>query len=89
MGSRCGIASAHSRPPVVPAIKGGLFHKIFERKRWGMKKWNLIGTIDFIIQDFECEAENKDEAFEKLLDMGLFDPAICAYKVEEYEANEE
>lgn len=54
-----------------------------------MKKWNLMGTIEFIIQDFECEAEDKDEAVEKLLDMGLSDAAICVYKVKEFEANEE
>lgn len=54
-----------------------------------MKKWNLVGTLHFRAHDFECEAEDKDEALEKLLKAGLFDHSVCSYKLEELETDEE
>lgn len=50
-----------------------------------MKKWTFICNMTIFANDYECDAKDKDEALEMLLQEGLFDNATCTYKFEENE----
>ena len=46
-----------------------------------MRKWNLEGTINFKVHDYETTSESALEALDDLIEDGLFDLASCTFKI--------
>lgn len=53
-----------------------------------MKKWTMEGRIVFRAHDYICDAEDPDEALEKLLKDDFFDKTVSTYTFDKVESEE-
>lgn len=47
------------------------------------KKWHLEGTIKFYAHDIESDGKDNIEVLDDLMEMGLFDNAVCTISFDE------
>lgn len=53
-----------------------------------MKKWAIEGHIAFRVHDYICDAEDPDEALEKLLKDDFFDKTVSIYTFDKVESED-